>query len=317
MKNQVICSVCEKSVSNTPIAQTMLSDEKVYDLLFCGNCSTTFFAPMPSKEALEHHYSNDYTFYKGDNFKAQGRGVAFAKKYLQHKKEGNLLDIGCASGDVLAGIQQGSDWNVFGTDINPEVVGSVRSKLSLDVRLGEIEDVGFDESFFDVVRVQDILEHVTQPVQFLKECRRIIDNNGSLYLSVPNGLADMQNLIDYYKRFDKPAFSGAGHIYFFPFEALSFMFEEAGFRIEKTYSCHFKKGLRSLSMLPKSKHWQRDLTPPIYQEPKAKQVNVVSCGQKKRSQLYYQFQFWKDELAELPGVHRYAQDFVFVLRPRL
>ncbi|MDQ6984050.1 MAG: class I SAM-dependent methyltransferase [Ghiorsea sp.] len=302
-------------MSNNVVAQAVLAGSKAYDLLSCEHCDVTFFEPLPTPAELAQHYSKAYTFYKGDNFKAQGKGYAFAKKYLKHKNKGNFIDIGCASGDVLAGVREASNWQVFGTDINPEVVANVREKLQLDVRVGEIEHIKFDEDFFDFIRVQDILEHVPQPLAFLKECRRIIRDDGLLYLSVPNGLADVQNLIDYYNKYNKAGFSGAGHIYFFSIAALNKLFKSCGFQVEKSYSVNFKKGLRSLSVLPKSKHWQRDLTPPSTQALEAAQPQVESCGQQKRGQRYYNFQFFKDELAQISRTYTYAQDFVFILRP--
>ncbi|MDQ7057874.1 MAG: class I SAM-dependent methyltransferase [Ghiorsea sp.] len=315
MNNPLQCLICGASDSVSPVAKASLSGAEVYDLVRCSTCEASFFSPMPSPSALAEHYSNDYTFYKGDNYKAQGKGSAFARKYLAHKTSGRLLDIGCASGDFLAGVQQGSQWQVFGTDINPEVVASVQEKLGLDVRVGEIENVAFDAGFFDVVRVQDILEHVPEPLTFLKECRRIIDDKGTFHLSVPNGLADAQNIVDYYSKYDSPAFSGAGHIYFLSFPSLQLLFKQAGFRIEKAYSYNFKKGLRSFSMLPKSKHWQRDLTPPEAQQSASNQGETHTHKQQKRSVSYYNYQFMKDELSRLPGIHRYAQDFSFILKP--
>ncbi len=317
MDNPEQCLICDTGVSTLFSAKARLSGAEVYDLRTCPSCQASFFTPIPSSDALAEHYSKDYTFYKGDNFKAQGKGSAFARKHLATRlNKGKLLDIGCASGDFLAGVQQGSEWQVYGTDINPEVVASVRTKLGLDVRAGEIEDIGFDAGFFDAVRVQDILEHVPQPLTFLKECRRIIDDHGTFYLSVPNGLADVQNLIDYYTQYASPAFSGAGHIYFFSIDSLTLLFDQAGFRIEKAYSYNFKKGLRSLSKLPKSKHWKRDLTPPVVQQNKSPHTEVQTHKQKQRSAAYYDFQFMKDELFKLPGVHQYAQDFSFVLKPK-
>jgi len=315
MNNPLQCLICGVSDSASPVAKASLSGAEVYDLVRCSACQASFFSPMPSPSALAEHYSNDYTFYKGDNYKAQGKGAAFARKYLAHQTQGTLLDIGCASGDFLAGVQQGSQWQVFGTDINPEVVASVQEKLGLDVRVGEIENVAFDAGFFDVVRVQDILEHVPEPLTFLKECRRIIGDKGTFYLSVPNGLADAQNLVDYYTKYDSPAFSGAGHIYFLSFASLQLLFKQAGFRIEKTYSYNFKKGLRSFSVLPKSKHWQRDLTPPESQQSVPNQGETHTHKQQKRSASYYNYQFMKDELSRLPSIHRYAQDFSFILKP--
>ncbi len=312
---QVICRICNNEATRDAVAQAVLAGSKAFDLLSCEHCDVIFFEPLPTPEELAQHYSKAYSFYKGDNYKAQGKGYAFAKKYLKHKDKGNFIDIGCASGDVLAGVREASDWQVFGTDINPEVVENVRKKLQLDVRIGEIEDIQFDANFFDFIRVQDILEHVPQPLAFLKECRRIIRDDGRLYLSVPNGLADVQNLIDYYHKYQQAGFSGAGHIYFFSLHTLHYMFQRCGFQVEKSYSMNFKKGLRSLSVLPKSKHWKRDLTPPSAQDLAAAQSQIASCGQQKRSQKYYNFQFFKDELMQIPGTYRYAQDFIFLLRP--
>ncbi|MDQ7004335.1 MAG: class I SAM-dependent methyltransferase [Ghiorsea sp.] len=314
--NPIPCMICASSDSTLIVAKARLSGIEIYDLVRCPACQASFFSPMPTPDALNEHYSNDYTFYKGDNYKAQGKGAAFARKYLiPYKEQGKLLDIGCASGDFLAGVQQGSLWEVYGTDINPEVVASVQKKLGLDVRVGEIENIGFDAGFFDVIRVQDILEHVPQPLVFLKACRRIIADDGTFYLSVPNGLADAQNLVDYYAKYDSPAFSGAGHIYFLSFPSLKLLFKQAGFRIEKAYSYNFKKGLRSFSILPKSKHWKRDLTPPVWSKPQSQPQGTHAHQQKKRSAAYYDFQFMKDEMFKLPGVHAYAQDLSFVLKP--
>lgn len=315
MNNPIQCMICGDTESASIVAKSRLVGVKIYDLVRCCACQASFFSPMPSSDALTEHYSNDYAFYKGDNFKAQGKGAAFARKYLGCQPQGKLLDIGCASGDFLAGVQQGSQWQVLGTDINPEVVASVKEKLGLDVRVGEIEDVAFDAGYFDVVRVQDILEHVPSPLVFLKECRRIIKDEGTFYLSVPNGLADAQNLVDYYTKYDSPAFSGAGHIYFLSFPSLQLLFKQAGFRIEKAYSYNFKKGLRSFSVLPKSKHWKRDLTPPSGQQALTQQAAIHTHKQKQRPAVYYDFQFMKDELSKLPGIHRYAQDFSFILKP--
>lgn len=312
---KALCAICNTKQAPDSVAKARLSGKKVYNLLLCNHCHTLFFSPKPSREALAQHYSKGYSFYRGNNYKAQGKGAAFASKYLKYQHQGNFLDIGCASGDFLAGVRsKASGWQVFGTDINPEVVASVRETLGLDVRLGEIEDVGFDAGFFDVIRVQDILEHVLHPKTFLHECRRIINEQGTFYLSVPNGLADAQNLIDYYHRYHKPAFSGAGHIYFFSFQALALMFEKTGFHIEKAYSYNIKKGLRSFSVLPKSRHWKRDLTPP--DDTREVETEILQHQQKKRSLLYYQYQFFKDEATRLPGIWRYAQDFMFVLKPR-
>jgi len=309
------CAICSTPlIPASTLAKVRLAGDKIYDLLPCSHCGVALFEPIPTNDELAYHYSAAYDFYKSDNFKEKGKGTAFAGKFLKHKKTGNFIDIGCASGDFLAGVQQGSQWNVFGTDINPDVVESVRNKLNLDIRAGELGDVAFEAKFFDFIRIQDILEHVPDPVAFLKECRRIIRDDGSLYLSVPNGLADIQNIINYFASKQTPVFSQAGHIYFLPFETLQYLFKEVGFKIEKSYSYNFKKGLRSFCLLPKKKGWENSCVPPSENSgSKANEVGV--SNKKKRSALYYKYIFFQDSLSHVLGAHKYGQDFIFHLRP--
>lgn len=315
MKIPVKCPICEKTVQSAPAAKAILSGKMIYDLLPCTNCTVVFSDPIPSKEDLENHYANNYGFYETNNYKAEGNGIAFAKKYLRNYRAGNFLDIGCAHGFFLAGIQQGSKLKVFGTDINPDVVAAVREKLKLDIRAGEIENIRFNRGFFDFIHVHDVLEHVTNPVQFLKECRRIIKENGTLYLSVPNGAADLHDMINYNSLYNAPAFSKPGHLYYFSPASLKFIFKITGFRIEKAYSYNFKRGLQSFSILPNKKNWKQNLTAPISRHSSSGKNQLASGRNKKRSLLYYKFQFFKNELVKVPGIHKYGHDLIFILKP--
>ena len=313
------CPICQQTIEATSIAKAALSGPREYNLLSCPHCAAVYFDPIPTPDELQNHYSKGYSFYKTNDYKAEGKGMAFAHKYLQQYKEGNFLDIGCANGYFLSGVEKASNLNVYGTDINPEVVSIVKEKLNLDIRAGEIEDIAFEEGFFDFIHVQDVLEHVPDPMRFLHECRRILKQDGSLFLSVPNGLSDMQGLIKYSAMYHSPAFSGAGHIYFFSADCLNFMFETAGFKVDKVYSFNFKKGLRNFSILPDEKHWKENLTPPstnsdsvVDEQP---EQHIEDANQKQRSLSYYKFRFFKDELARLPGTHKYGNDFIYLLKP--
>ena len=109
--------------------------------------------------------------------------------------DGDFLDVGCATGFFLNGIKMHSAWEVYGTDFGEDAVRVAREGLGLDVRLGELSDIGFDDAFFDYIHVNNVLEHVRDPVVLLRECRRIIKPDGKLFLSVPNGRNDSLDLI--------------------------------------------------------------------------------------------------------------------------
>lgn len=117
MNKQTQCILCGASSFSFPVVKVRLSGAEVYDLMSCSACQTSFFSPIPSASALAEHYSKDYTFYKGDNFKAQGKGAAFAKKIpfssSQRKAAGHRLCKRRFLGRRAARLTMGSLWDRY------------------------------------------------------------------------------------------------------------------------------------------------------------------------------------------------------------
>jgi 2-polyprenyl-3-methyl-5-hydroxy-6-metoxy-1,4-benzoquinol methylase len=270
---------------------------------------------MPSQIQLSNHYSAGHSFYKKNNPKVIARGIGFAQKFLKQKSTGNFLDVGCASGEFLYGVKLESGWNVIGTDVNPDVVAEASQRLGIEIRCGEIQTVNFENNFFDFIHVRDVLEHVTNPMEFLNECRRILKNDGTLYISVPNGSADLQAKLNSYSENKIPSTTNTGHIFFFPSVALNLMFEKSGFKICKTYSFGFKKGLRSFKLWPSRlkagvKNKPNASPKKFAHEPEGNIVDRID-----RPNTKYIFRFFLDELFQLPGIYKYGFDYIYVLKP--
>ena len=58
--------------------------------------------------------------------------------------------------------------------------------MGLQVHTGTLEGVRFPSSYFDVVTMYQVLEHIANPRAVLKECHRILKPGGRLLVSVPN-----------------------------------------------------------------------------------------------------------------------------------
>ena len=208
------CPVCTQKASTKFLAKVNLTFGTEYDLVACTNCDLIYFDPMPTVSELGQFYSGAY--YDFDRSREEGKGMSFARRLMQWKPTGKFLDVGCATGLFINGIKKHSSWEVYGTDFGESAVRFAREKLGLNVKQGDLTDAAFPDAFFDYVHVNNVLEHVLDPISLLKECRRIVKPDGTFFLSVPNGLNDSLDLIDFWKEEKKPARSKNGHIFFFP-----------------------------------------------------------------------------------------------------
>lgn len=204
---------------------------------------------------------------------------------------------------------------MIGTDVNPDVVAEASQRLGIEIRCGEIQSVNFEKNSFDFIHVRDVLEHVTNPMEFLNECRRILKNDGTLYISVPNGSADLQAKLNSYSKNQIPSTTNTGHIFFFPSVALNLMFEKSGFKICKTYSFGFKKGLRSFNLWPSRlktdfKNNKSTSIDKVPVKPAGAIAEKIHYPNKK-----YILRFFLDELFQLPGIYKYGFDYIYVLKP--
>jgi SAM-dependent methyltransferase len=307
------CPLCGDEKEKRFHCKVNLTYGTVYDLVECQGCGVIYFSPMPSVKELAAFYSASY--YDMDRHREEGKGMAFARRLNGWKRTGTFLDVGCATGFFINGIRKHSSWEVFGTDFGESAVRFARETLHLDVLLGNLTDANYPEASFDYVHVNNVLEHVLDPVSLLKECRRIIKPGGVFYLSVPNGYNDSLDLFDFYRIERQPARSKNGHIFFFRDRTLLRLFDEIGFVIEQMKTYSLKRGMRSIGYLPRKADWKTDLFPKTSPERSAGEVRIPD-NVKKHSDLYYRLRFMQGEFQKIPGLHKFGLDFQFIARPR-
>jgi 2-polyprenyl-3-methyl-5-hydroxy-6-metoxy-1,4-benzoquinol methylase len=105
--------------------------------------------------------------------------------FVDGKKPGRLLDVGCGRGDFLH-VMEERGWDVHGLDFDREAALAARTLYGLDVRIGTLSDVVAARERFDVVTASHVLEHVPDPVEFLRQCRSLLKVDGMLILKTPN-----------------------------------------------------------------------------------------------------------------------------------
>jgi SAM-dependent methyltransferase len=97
----------------------------------------------------------------------------------------HILDVGCGPGtitaDLAALVPQGS---VTGLEHAPEVLEQARKETSqrglnnVKFAVGDVHALEFPDGTFDVVHAHQVLQHVGDPVQALREMRRVTKKGG-------------------------------------------------------------------------------------------------------------------------------------------
>ncbi len=162
--------------------------KKDFNVLKCLSCGLVNVTPLPQKELIESAHSDSYYApwiedQRPRRIKMWGERLKTLNSLAAGK--GSLLDVGCAEGLFLE--LAGKDgWDVTGTEISEFAAKYGKEKIGLNIMHGELSDMKFPDNSFDAVTMWHVLEHTTDPVAVLREIRRILKDNGTFILAIPN-----------------------------------------------------------------------------------------------------------------------------------
>ncbi len=211
----------------------------------CQRCSLVQLAPK--KENLNEYYRGDYrkkftpilgkrspsqelfdlyTPYQGERLKA------FAP-YI--KKHFRILEIGASAGQFLGAVKP-LVREAQGLELNIENAAFMRRKLKIKVYTDPLEEDTLPENYFDTIFILETLEHIPDPVSFLKHAVRALKPGGHIVVEVPNiddvevSMYNLTEFNDFYYR--EP------HIYYFSPKTIKAVGKRAGLT-GKTYFHQF------------------------------------------------------------------------------
>jgi len=110
--------------------------------------------------------------------------------------KGKILDIGCSYG-VLLQILREKGGDVYGVETNLRFVKICREK-GLNVIYGTLKDAKYPNSFFDIIILSQVIEHVPSPTEILKEVWRILRPGGRVFIYCPNADSYLRKIFGKY-----------------------------------------------------------------------------------------------------------------------
>jgi 2-polyprenyl-6-hydroxyphenyl methylase/3-demethylubiquinone-9 3-methyltransferase len=101
-----------------------------------------------------------------------------------------LLDIGCGGG-LLSEPMSRLGFQVTGVDASERNIGTAAAHgaehgLAIDYRCSTAEDLLAAGERFDVILNMEVIEHVADPAQFLKDCGRMLQPGGLMIVATLN-----------------------------------------------------------------------------------------------------------------------------------
>jgi len=195
-----------------------LSQEK-FKIIECENCGFKFISPRPDENEIGKYYqSEEYISHSGNkkglvNLVYQIiKNYTIPKKFLlinKYSKGKTILDIGCATGEFL-NFFKSRNWRTFGIEPNEKAREFANENFGLDV-YEENKIKKFENNYFDVITMWHVLEHVHNLNERVGEIKRILKNDGILFVALPNPDSfDAKYYKEYWAGYDVPR-----HLYHF------------------------------------------------------------------------------------------------------
>jgi len=213
-----------------------------YDTTFveCPTCRHVLSNPQPTWEELAPVYSSKTQFdyqHAGNAYDAEKVDRLIAKrydgKYFNHVPVvpgGRYLDVGSGDGSNVAALGK---LGMLAEGVEPRAAAAEYCRAGgLNVRTGTLEEATFPDDSFDCLSLNHVLEHVPEPIDLIRECRRVLKPGGTLFVGVPNFRALMRNVVGKtWIGLDPPR-----HLHQFQEDSLRSVFEKAGMRVESIES---------------------------------------------------------------------------------
>ena len=201
----------------------------------CSGCSTVF-------KTREAHNLLAANFYEQGYFhgRKSGRDKRFehrvrkaqrwVRSVLKFRPEAKgLLDVGCSLGYVVeAGKRLGL--RSAGLDVSEYAVKRC-VELGYDARQGDLSRMPFDSGSFDICVMKHVIEHTPNPVEALKEVKRVLSPRGLVLIAVPDVTYWKGSVLRKSYRYYRPDDLGAQHYVYYSRRTMRALLEQNEFAV--------------------------------------------------------------------------------------
>jgi SAM-dependent methyltransferase len=173
-----------------------------YDVVVCGRCGGSYADGIPDQPAFDRYYRDmsryEYAQRAGAESEYDSRRLALIADIIAPhlpSPDVRILDVGCASGRLLANMRDRGFANGTGLDPSPACAAAAARLYSVNVRTMALAEIAEAGERFDVVIMVGVLEHLRDLDAAFSQLRALLSDAGLLYVEVPDvtAFADWPN----------------------------------------------------------------------------------------------------------------------------
>ena len=220
------CPVCGSDVLNYKF------DINDFTIIQCRSCKLMLVKEKLSQQELDEYYRKSAKGINTDKdcVYLDQENVENLKYYYRNLRAliigkipaGSILDIGCNAGYFLDVME---DFERYGVERSPDHGKIAKEKYGENIFIGTFEDYKPPDFLFDCISMQDVLDHMVDPVAALEKCNRLLKPDGVLVVKVH----DMSSLYAKIMGINFYALIPPCHLFYFNRTSIAQALEKASF----------------------------------------------------------------------------------------
>jgi len=228
-----------KSLSSCPLCGSKESRLELtkhsIDLLHCLNCDVRFNEKIPANLDDIYDDENYVVHSKEDsdghfNYRKRRFGferVHILETYCGDLKEKRMLDVGCGTGFFISAAKEKCKY-VYGSEFSDIRRAEAVQRTGLAVFSQPLDEL--PERDMDIITAFDLLEHIPEPIPFMRSVDDLLKPGGFVFLYVPNFDSFSMKVM----RENSPTVDSTEHVLFYNQKSLEFIAKAFGYRIVHT-----------------------------------------------------------------------------------
>lgn len=228
------CILCK--YPNLLTIASQVRDSTDHKVIKCTKCSHVQLYPIPTPEEDKKFYDKEmqdvgikYHFKLNElrrlNAADVNRRSLLIQKVIQKNKK--ILEVGSGDGFFLENMQK-QGYNMTGIEISKQRRNKSRKITNVKVIDIDLVDNIPNIGSFDGIVLFQVLEHIRDPINFLKNISKLLKSGGKVIVEVPNFNDFQVTLNNTYREWH---FQRA-HIHYFTPKILKDVFVRAGLRVK-------------------------------------------------------------------------------------
>lgn len=234
--NDKVCPLCKnkkgrlylKNVSSWDIFGS-------FNYLKCNNCGLIYLSSLPKKSILKKYYKNlnywgvtkSSNKTRSENIRKTDKDYSYIYNCINLHKSNKVLDIGMGTGLFLYGLKK-RGMHVLGVEVNEKIRRYAKKVFDIDsISVEKLNTKDFKNQY-DLISLNNVIEHLPNPFLFLKKIKTLLNSNGKIIIVTPNS-----NSIGFRIFKQKWYHLDPGrHIYIFNDQNIKSILKRSGFKVK-------------------------------------------------------------------------------------